>query len=189
MALKFGDQLTDVSTDEAALAEFLDLAREREKNAPEGDEEFTFADADPEFDADPDPGFQGEGAEDRIIPDTVFNPPKGRAVSARVQKDIQAKTALFLLAGGTAWKTRDEFCGGVFVDAIPDVSEKLTAIFCDSPDIVKWFTASGKYMKWLDLAMALQPIVSAVFAHHITHTVTAEGDESAPTDWSMYGTG
>lgn len=190
MALMFGEQLDDVSTDEEALADFLDLARSRAATDDEGP---LFSDADlrgVSFDADPDPGFGKPGIEDKIIPDSAFDPPKGRAVSARIQKDVRAKTAFMLTAVGGVWQSRDRHCGGVFMDSVPEVSEALADIFCDSPDIVKWFTASGKYMKYMTLVMALQPVVTTIAAHHVFHSIDEQNDEpGAAADWSQYRAG
>jgi len=187
MVVSFGSTLADVSDDEAELSALLETARAREEAAADaGDEAPEFGEYEGGFDADPDPGFGSEGLEDRLIPDSLFDPPKGRAPSARLRKDIRAKTAMFLLIGGKAWQSRDSYCGGVFVDQIPEISDKLTAIFVDSPDVVKWFTASGKWMKWLDLAMALEPVFSAGVAHHVTHSVDREQEQP---DWTAYAVG
>ena len=188
MPLQYGSELEDISGDEEDLAAFLEMARDREAGIdgaviPGAD----FEPFEGDFEADPDTGFGDEGGlADRIIPDSFFEPPKGRPAGARLRKDIQAKTAMLLLPVGSVWKARDEYCGGAFVDAIPDVSEKLTAIFVDSPDVVKWFTASGKWMKWLDLAMACEPVGKAVVAHHVTHS--ADRAQTEP-DWTVYAAG
>jgi hypothetical protein len=185
MQLQYGSDLEDISTDEEVLAEFLGAAREREEAAADaGPAAPDFEPFEGEFDQDPDSGFGDEGGfADRIIPDSVFDPPKGRPTGARLRKDIRAKTAMFLTIGGSVWQARDEYCGDVFLETVPDLSDKLAAIFCDSPDIVRWFTASGKYMKWLDLAVCLQPVGKAVVAHHITHS--ADKSRTEP-DWTVY---
>ena len=186
MALSFGTDLDDVTADEAELSALLETARAREQAAADAGEAEDYGIFDGDFETDPDPGFGGEGLEDRIIPDSVFDPPKGRAPAARLRKDIKAKTAMFLMVGGKAWKARDQYCGEVFVEQIPEISDKLAEIFLDSPDVVRWFTASGKWMKWMDLAVAFQPVLEAAFAHHVTHS--ADVDRAEP-DWSAYAVG
>lgn len=183
MQLQYGSELEDISADEEVLAEFLGAAREREEAAADAGPDADFEPFEGEFEQDPDSDLEGEGLADRIIPDSFFDPPKGRPTAARLKKDIRAKTAMFLTIGGSVLQARDEYCGGVFLETVPDLSDKLAAIFCDSPDIVKWFTASGKYMKWLDLAVCLQPFGKALVSHHITHSVD---EVQAEPDWTVY---
>lgn len=185
MSLKFGDDLAlaDIADDEAELAQFLETAREREATRDDATAMHRDMGYEGDFQADPDPQFRGTAPEDRLIPDGMFAASKGRGVSARTKKDIRAKTALLLTVGATAWQARDQFCGSVALESVPDVSEKLADIFCDSPSIVNWFTASGKFMKYLDLAMSLQQIAIAVFRHHVSHS--ADSDR-ADEDWSVY---
>lgn len=191
MALTFGEPLTDISADENELAEFLEHARARESAI--GDNVVNgggYDDVDPDgFEADPDPGYGRDSIGEKLWgsgSDNVAGP-KAPRVTVKIRKDIQAKTALFLSMGGTVWERRDQVCGGTFVEAVPDVSEALTDIFCDSPDIVRWFTAAGGFMKWLTLAQALQPVLMAIVGHHVTHSIV-DGEPAEP-DWSMYATG
>lgn len=147
-----------------------------------------------DYAADPDPGY-GYSLADRIIPDTpAMSPPK---ITQAVRKDIRAKVAMLLGIVAAGWEARDPHCGGALGMSIPDqenddettspgIATALTDIFCDSPDIVNWFTTSGKYMKWLTLAMTLQSFVSTVIAHHITHRLRDEG--TPEPDWSVYAT-
>lgn len=186
MTLLYGEPIADISDDEDALREFLENARGRERRAPEESPEFEGFEGGA-LESDPDPEYRERSPlEDRLMPDSLFEPPQGRAPSQRVRKDIQAKTALMLLGVAKIWQGRDGHCGAAAVEVVPDVSEKLADIFCDSPDIVRWFTASGKYMKWLDLVMALQPLGEAWFAHHVTHSA---GHGAAPVDWNAYSAG
>jgi hypothetical protein len=191
MALTFGEPLTDISADETELAEFLELARSRESAAGDNVVNGQGEDSDEgyDFEADPDPGFGRESFGETLFGGDSDNiaGPKAPRVTVKIRKDIQAKTALFLSMGGTVWERRDQVCGGTFVESVPDVSEALTDIFCDSPDIVRWFTAAGGFMKWLTLAQALQPVMASIVGHHITHSI-ADG-EPVEQDWSAYATG
>lgn len=150
-----------------------------------------------ELPQDPDPEWPRESLVDRIFSDDATDAPP-RHVSAAIRKDIRAKTSMMLMVLGSTWAHRDRYCGEIFVHSVPDrtmtgeegkpetvpgIATALTDIFCDSPDIVKWFTASGKYMKWLTLATSLQPIAGAVLRHHITHSQEYEEQEN---DWSLY---
>lgn len=220
MALRFGDALAeDVSDAEVndiigALKEMPDPApmapeprprRSRRKTAPAepvadvsretsaaGDEAGAFA-------ADPDPDYGRSDLADKLFPDNPMPPKK---ISQAIQKDIRGKVAMLLTIGGAGWASRDPYCGGEFLDAIPDrasidedgheetspgLASALTDIFVDSPEIVNWFTTSGKYMKWLTLAMVIQPLLAKMWAHHVSHSVQDNGEEPSQ-DWGMYAT-
>lgn len=153
-------------------------------------------DEEPLLDPDPDPQWGPESITDRLFPDEDAAPP--RHVSSAIRKDVHAKTSMMLMILGGTWAHRDPYCGSIFGQSIPDrmavdedgnrtsvpgIATALTDIFCDSPDIVKWFTASGRYMKWLTLASSLQPIAGAVLRHHITHS---QESEDQVHDWSLY---
>lgn len=152
-----------------------------------------------EFAADPDPDYGRSSIADKVFPDHPLPPKK---ITQAVQRDIRGKVAMLLTVAGAGWKARDPYCGGEFLGSIPDhvlvddegntefapgLASALTDIFIDSPDIVSWFTTSGKYMKYLTLAMVVQPLLTKLWAHHIAHSVQDDG-EQAPQDWSMYAT-
>lgn len=167
MALTFGSQLDDVTMDEDAMRVLLE-------DGP--------GTGVPEYEPDPDPGFEDEG---ESLASKVAGKVRGAAkpvrVTAALRKDVQAKTALLLAMGAGAWQMRDEHCGSVMLESVPEVSKSLADIFCDSPEIVRWFSAGTGYLKWLNLAAALQPVAGAVWGHHVTHSIATED-----ADWSAY---
>jgi hypothetical protein len=112
-------------------------------------------------------------------------------VTPAVRKDIRAKLALLLGLPASIVKRRDPVCGTVMLQQVPDVSDALADIMCDSPDLVAFFTSSGSgYMKWLTLATALQPVLETGFKHHVSHSIgNQENEGSGPPvhqDWSRY---
>lgn len=180
------DDLDDVTDDTDALSDLLE--------SPD-----PLADADV-FTADPDPAYASPSLEDRLFGGGAEKDKPaaaGRRVTTAVRKDIRGKVAMLLTLAGGAWSARDPHCGGVLLEAIPDretpdgpadgIATAIADLVCDSPDLIKWFTTSGRYLKWFTLAMAVQPVLQAAFAHHISHTVTEDGQ--APPDWAHYGAG
>lgn len=97
-------------------------------------------------------------------------------ITAAVRKDVQAKVALFLSIGASAWAGRDPLCGEVALQVVPDTSKALTDILCESPDVVAFLTRGSAFVKWIALAQALQPLGAVVYAHHVTRTVTLAED-------------
>ena len=111
------------------------------------------------------PGGRGRGRE---------KAPKGKPVrlTAAITKDIAAKVKLMVVMPGKVWEVRDPACGGIWMEQSDDISEALTEIVLDSPDLVNFFTSSaGGFMKWFKLAAAVQPVGVMVWAHHVAHTV------------------
>jgi hypothetical protein len=98
--------------------------------------------------------------------------PKRARIAVGIRADINAKVSMPLEVGGTIWAARDQLCGGVFLAQRPAIAEALTDIICESPDLVAWFTgpASG-FMRYLNLAGALWPVVEMIGAHHVYHSV------------------
>lgn len=87
-------------------------------------------------------------------------------VTAADRTDVRAKINFVLEPAGKIWQIRDPYCGGVFVEQRPDITDALVNIVCDSPDLLAWFSgAAGGYMKYFALAMACQPVAMMVLAH------------------------
>jgi hypothetical protein len=179
MALTFGETFEDITSDPDELKRLL------EPETADGlDEE------DDELAADPDPGWENPSLGERLKNGAKAAaggnglPPK--KVTATVRKDVRAKVAMFLQVGASAWAVRDPLCGGAMVQAVPDVSDALTDILCDSPAMVRWLTTGGASMKWLGLAVALQPVAAAVVGHHITHSIGEDQADLQQADWAQY---
>jgi len=109
--------------------------------------------------------------------------PRSIRVTAGVRADISAKIALPLEIAGRILEARDPFCGGAFVAQRPEISDALTDIVCDSADLVAFFTGpAGGFMKYMNLAAALWPVLEVMAAHHVYHTIgPVEAPESAVT--------
>jgi hypothetical protein len=188
----FAETLTDVSADPDAIEEMTGAKPVRRRTRRLASVDATAAgDQGDELPQDVEPDWQAPPPVDGDGPSsTATRRTKRRKtqvkVTAAMRKDIKAKVALGLTIGGNGWKVRDPLCGDAFLTAAPEVSEALTDIFCDSPDIVRWFTAGGGYMKWLNLLQALQPVLMIITQHHITHSVGGDQDQAEGDPWSGY---
>lgn len=204
MTLKFGDDLDDITADEAALSDLLTNARNREAQAFDHDgEPIETSWEDGALPPDPEPGYeQPRDWKERLFGEKQDTDgeqkPKAPRVTVAIRKDVRGKTGLFLAAVGTFWERRDPHCGGTFMQTLPSYKDEdgeqvdglvdaLTDIFCDSPDVVRWFTTSGKFMKYLNLISILEPVCGVVFSHHVMHREPEEMRKEQ--DWSAYGAG
>jgi hypothetical protein len=96
-------------------------------------------------------------------------------VTAATRKDVQAKIGIMLAIPGRIWAARDPLCGGTFLQQLPETTTALTDIVMDSADLVNFFTGpGGAFMKYLNLAAALQPVGVIVYAHHVAHSVALD---------------
>lgn len=138
------------------------------------------------YQRDPEPGAPPKP---RQAPKIRGKAPK---VTADIRRDIEAKTALALFVPASMWARRDPYCGGTAVEVVQPTAAALTKIFCESPDVVLFFTSeAGGFMKWLELGTALQPLAETFWGHHVRHSI-GQGDGGgldggyAPPDMSDY---
>jgi hypothetical protein len=141
----------------------------------------------PDEQLEPDP----EPAHLRVVPgERKSRERTAPRVTPKLRADIGAKIGIMLEIPGRVWQARDPICGGTFLQQRPDISDALTAIVCQSPDLIEWFTGvGGGFMLWLNLIMAVQPVAVMAWAHHIAHTVALPPDGQLPQqqpDYSQY---
>lgn len=98
-------------------------------------------------------------------------------ITAALHADINAKISMPLEIGGQIWAARDRLCGGVFLQQRPAIADSLTAIVLDSPDLIAFFTGpGGKFMRYLEVAAAVWPVLEVAAAHHVWHTMELAPD-------------
>lgn len=92
-------------------------------------------------------------------------------VTKRVRDDIEGKVAMMIMMTSMLLQAKDPICGKALEDNGPNIASKFVPIICKSPELVRWFTKGGNYTAWLDLCMALWPVLTVAFSHHVSHTV------------------
>ena len=108
-------------------------------------------------------------------------------ITAGVRADINAKISMPLEISGHIWAARDPLCGGRFLDQREAIADAFTDIVCDSADLVAFFTGpGGAFMKYLNLGAALWPVAEMVAAHHVYHSIAAEGSQETVTAEGRY---
>lgn len=100
-----------------------------------------------------------------------FKPKTVVKVTAAVRRDVEGKLAFGLALGGQIWVMADPICGGAYLDHTENIAKKLTPIICQSPDVVKWLTKSSNFILYVDLFMAVWPVLQIIFAHHIAKNI------------------
>lgn len=122
----------------------------------------TIADAAAGTPNDPDGApFWEDAATYSQMPQFEFKIPRG------VAKDVEGKVAFMLMTTGTAVGLVDQVCSTAILENTPKIAKALTPILCQSPGVVAWFTKTSNVMLYVNLAMALAPVVMAVASHHL----------------------
>jgi hypothetical protein len=84
-----------------------------------------------------------------------------------VAKDVEGKVAFMLSTTGMAIGLIDDYCANVVLENTPKIAKALTPVLCQSPGVVAWFTKTSNVMLYINLAMALAPVVMAIAEHHL----------------------
>lgn len=140
-----------------------------------------------------DPGDLLDDPEDLLPPDPKPNrrsgPTKARKPTGRVtaaqRKTVKDGCELMLTALAGTWALRDPHCGGAALDAADPVAARLVPIICRNPRWLEWFTEGDGLMDYLGLAIALRPVASAVWGHHVTGKAGREVEQDA-ADYAAY---
>jgi hypothetical protein len=119
-----------------------------------------------------DPGPDESARDDRS---GTVKPLEGQiVVTKQVAEDIQGKLA-FLMSMPTAMlMPLDPVCFPIMQDNIPRITAALVPLICQSPDMVKFFTKSGGFIMWLNLGVALWPVIQVIIAHHLTKSISLD---------------
>lgn len=175
MTTSYADPATDFDGD--AIPDLGDA------ELPEEPERIAAPVSEPEPGPGPDKPPAHMGRDRQRARSAAADEPPPRLTGAKLRRDITAKVGIVTLAVGKPWQMRDALCGGTFMESKSEIDKAFVDLILDSPDLVDFFTGpAGGYMKWLNLAVALQPVVSAIFAHHVAKSIT--GDVRAPADLS-----
>lgn len=115
------------------------------------------------------------------LDDASVLPFPGKELPKEIREDLEGKLEFFLALIAIGWETRDPYCGGEFSQRTGLIAEKLVPIIAKSPELLKWFTTAGNASAWMDLFMALWPILAMVGKHHLFHSVgQPEASNEAP---------
>ena len=155
-------------------------------DGPGEDGDLAAAGEPPSFEADPEPAKAPKGSK--------ASRERRPKITDATRRDIRGKVALMLMMPAAVFARRDEVCGPVLLGQVPEIADALTEVLIDSPDVVAFFTAAGgKYMKWVALGTALEPVATIAWQHHIAHRNSQGGGpgqswagETVPPDMSRY---
>lgn len=151
----------------------------------------------PDVDVPDDLSELSDEPDDILPPDpkpSKKGPTKQRASTAKVTitQKRQLKDSLMLMMGVPAGmlSLRDPVCGNAVLDNAENIADKLVPIIARNPGMLTWFLGSGApYMDFMALAMALKPVATTVWSHHVTKTLHGDDDGGfTADDFSQYQT-
>lgn len=139
------------------------------------------------FSSDPEPG-DAQFSATKAVP----MPPKPRATppkratptTAAMVKDITAEFETYLQLAAMTWSLRDPECGTVLSDASPQIAAKIVKLLARNPAVLAKLHGAGFMSDIVGLLMALKPVATAVFAHHVTRK--GETDELDLTQFKPF---
>jgi hypothetical protein len=138
-----------------------------------------------EMDPDFDPEFDGEIPDSvppewaGLTPDPAPVPRKGTEplvpkvyakITPALKKRISSELEVYIELMAMPIVMRDPVCGGAIHEQAKPMADAIAQILSRHPEIASKFLATGMIGDWLKLLAAVQPIASAVWAHHITST-------------------
>ena len=130
--------------------------------------------------ADPVPEDYGEAADTPTPPP----PPRRRSPSAAVptitkamEREVREEIEAIVTMAALMWSVPDPVCGPVLSDQSRAIATSLTALLRRNPRLLASLRAAGWMGEWVQLAMAVGPVVNALYHHHI-----ATGEDQEDTD-------
>ena len=143
------------------------------------------------FDADPFPADYGDAA------DIPGPPPPKRpgaprpaavpTITKAMEREVREEIQAILTMASLMWSVPDPECGGVLHEQSRQIAESLTALLRRNPRLLASLRAAGWMGDWVGLAMAVGPVASAVYRHHMAPrdekaNTGYDGDPTAPTE-------
>jgi hypothetical protein len=125
------------------------------------DGQFSIQDAAQQIPNDPDPWGDKE---QKITPFDI-------KITASVKRDIEGKLAFMMGMSANLWQMVDPTCGTALLQNTPNICKALVPIMCQSQDVVRWFQKAGNFSMYLNLVMAVFPVLSTIYAHHLSRTI------------------
>jgi len=103
-------------------------------------------------------------------------------ISPRVRKDVQGKLAFMFSMTANMVTILDPVCGPALQKQTPEITKALTPLLCQSSAVVAWFQKTSNFMLYVNLMMAVWPVLVALYGHHLKGH---EDEQLAPMNGQM----
>jgi hypothetical protein len=127
------------------------------------------------------PGEEEDPLAARLRPE---GPPRAAGEDEKLAGEASALMGLIGLPILSAAVSADPYCGGALVTAWPQISGACVPLLLRSASVRRFLGAGGGVSDWLALGAALEPVIAAVFSHHLFRTATITTGEESGDDRS-----
>ena len=110
-------------------------------------------------------------------------------ITAAQRRQVEDALVILMTMPAAGWALRDPHCGNAALQAVKPTAKSLVPIIARNPVWLAWFTSDTGWLNWLGVAVALKPVATAVWSHHVAKTVSApQAGEDGETDaYAGYG--
>ena len=119
------------------------------------------------LDADPAPDATVKQGKRPARKAQVVGGPAPTRVTPVMQKRISAEIEAYVEFAALPLLMRDPTCGGALHEQAKPIAEAIAQILSRYPDLAAKFLATGVLGDWLKLGLALQPVLKALWTHHV----------------------
>lgn len=100
-----------------------------------------------------------------------------KKATASQQRQIRDAMELMLITLGGGIAFRDPHCGGSITDNAENIAAKAVPLIARNPRWVEWFCGSTGFLDVMGLLIALRPVGSTFWSHHVSHSIEAGGEQ------------
>jgi hypothetical protein len=107
-------------------------------------------------------------------------------VTKAVRDDVAGMLALIAVIPADLMAAADPYCSAVFAESMDGIIGAAVPIICRSQHVLQFMIGKQGFVLWARLAIACKPVVAAVIAHHITHSVDIVDGTVQTVDYSQF---
>ena len=118
-------------------------------------------------------------------------PPQSTKITVGQRRGIEDALRLMIMMPGGVLAMRDPHCGDPLVANAEAIAKAAAPIICRNPRMLAWFLGdNAQWMEWYALFVAVSPVATAVWQHHLApgrHREDQGGEVSdAQPDYSIF---
>lgn len=107
--------------------------------------------------------------------------PRGSTV---LRRKVAAELEAYARMAALGVAVRDPHCGMAMNDQAKAIADALAEIIARNPQLAEKFIQAGVIGDWAKLLMAVQPVVAAIYRHHIARST--DDQEGSRVDVAQY---
>lgn len=113
--------------------------------------------------------------------------PPGSGNKPKLETQLRDELTMFLKFGAMMWSVRDPHCGPVLNEIAADVAADAAKFAARSKWASKWLSKAVDVGDLVSFFMKLQPLLSAIYDHHIAPAINRRPGMTEETENAGYG--